>query len=146
MVEPVSNIPTFRQLPGKRSAYVARINETDAGAGMSLRIRFTNKTDYGPAIALGEITLNDFAETFETPLTLWSAERYERQWREGVDRLRLGLSRSCLITSLIEPGPELFGICWKLYHEGEQDRRSKPVASGIRVRQLQSRQSLRLDP
>lgn len=87
---------------------------------MSLRIRFTNKTDYGPAIAFGEITLNDFAETFETPLTFWSAERYERQWREGVERLRLGLSRSCLITSLIEPGPELFGMWWKLYHEGDQ--------------------------
>jgi hypothetical protein len=85
---------------------------------MSLRIRFTNKTDYEPGLALGEITLDDFVETFETALTFWGAERYESQWREGIDRLLQGASRSCLITSLVDSGCEVFGVWWKLYREG----------------------------
>jgi hypothetical protein len=87
---------------------------------MSLRIRFTNKTDYEPVLALGEITLNEFIETFETDLTFWGAERYESQWREGIDRLLQGVSRSCLITSLVDSSYQVFGQWWKLYRDGEQ--------------------------
>lgn len=86
---------------------------------MSLKIRFTNKMDYEPDLALGEITLDDFVETFETPLTFWKADRYERQWREGIDRLLKGALRSCLITSMLDPRSEVFGVWWKLYREGD---------------------------
>ena len=86
---------------------------------MSLRIRFIKKVDYEPALALGEITLDDFVETFEAPLTFWSADRYESQWREGVDRLLKGALRSCLITSMLGSGSEPFGVWWKLYREGD---------------------------
>jgi hypothetical protein len=87
---------------------------------MSLRIRFINRIDYEPALALGEITLDDFVETFETPLTFWSADRYENQWREGIDRLLKEASRSCLITSMLDPKTEVFGVWWKLYRDGDQ--------------------------
>lgn len=87
---------------------------------MSLTIRFINKTDYEPSLALGEITLNDFVENFETSLTFWGADRYEKQWRQGIDRLLEGASKSCLITSMLDPQCEHFGVWWKLYREGEQ--------------------------
>jgi hypothetical protein len=86
---------------------------------MSLRIRFTNRTDYEPDLALGEITLDDFVETFETSLTFWSADRYERQWQDGIDRLLKGALRSCLITSMLDSRSEVFGVWWKLYREGD---------------------------
>jgi hypothetical protein len=87
---------------------------------MSLRIRVIKKTDYEPALALGEITLDDFVETFETLLTFWGADRYEYQWREGLDRLLKGAAKSCLITSMLDSKYENFGVWWKLYREGDQ--------------------------
>jgi hypothetical protein len=86
---------------------------------MSLRIRFINRMDYEPDLALGEITLDDFVEKFETPLTFWNADRYERQWRDGIARLLNGALRSCLITSMLDSRSEVFGAWWKLYREGD---------------------------
>jgi hypothetical protein len=87
---------------------------------MSLRIRFVNKINYEPGLAFGEIVLDDFVENFEASLALWSADRYERQWREGVDRLLSGASRSCLITSVWDTRSEAFGFWWVLYREGDR--------------------------
>jgi hypothetical protein len=85
---------------------------------MALKIHFINKLDYEPALALGEIKLDDFVETFETPLTFWSATRYEKQWREGIDRFLKGAPKSCLITSMLDPKSEAFGVWWILYRDG----------------------------
>jgi hypothetical protein len=73
--------------------------------------------DYEPDLALGEITLDDFVEKFETPLIFWNADRYERQWRDGIARLLNGALRSCLITSMLDSRSEVFGAWWKLYRE-----------------------------
>jgi hypothetical protein len=88
---------------------------------MSLRIHFVKKkTDYEPDVALGEIVLDDFVERFETPLTFWDADRYESQWRQGIDRLLAGAQKSCLITSMLEPKYEHFGTWWVLYRDGQR--------------------------
>lgn len=86
---------------------------------MPLTIRFINKTDYEPGVALGEITLDDFVESFESWLTFWNVDQYENQWREGIHRLLEGAPKSCLITSIAEPKYEHFGAWWKLYRDGE---------------------------
>lgn len=86
---------------------------------MALTIRFIKKTDYEPALALGEIALDDLVESFETWLTFWDTDQYENQWREGIHRLLEGAPRSCLITSISDPNCEWFGVWWKLYREGE---------------------------
>ncbi len=88
---------------------------------MPLKIRFTNKTCYEPGLARGQIVLDQFIEDFESSLALWSAERYEQQWEEGIDRLRRGASKSCLITSLWAVGPacEVWGVWWVLYNRGD---------------------------
>jgi len=91
---------------------------------MSLKIRFINKTDYEPGLARGEITLHEFVEEFESSLALWNAERYERQWQEGIERLRHGAASSCLITSVWasprDSDCDVFGVWWKLYRVGER--------------------------
>jgi len=87
---------------------------------MSLTIRFVNKTEYEPDVALGEIALDDFVERFEAFLGFWDAARYESQWRRGIDRLLDGAPKSCLITSMSEPGYEHFGTWWVLYRDGQR--------------------------
>jgi hypothetical protein len=85
---------------------------------MSLTIHFVNKTDYEPDVALGEIALDDFVERFEAPRTFWDTDRYESQWRQGIAQLLDGASKSCLITSILEPGYEHFGTWWVFYRDG----------------------------
>ncbi|MGB6904684.1 MAG: hypothetical protein WBD98_17770, partial [Acidobacteriaceae bacterium] len=66
---------------------------------MSILIRFLHDARDEPDMAIGQITLGAFVEEFEMVLSVWSRERYERQWREGIQRLLDGKSKSCLITS-----------------------------------------------
>jgi hypothetical protein len=87
---------------------------------MSLTIHFVKKLDYEPDVALGEIALDDFVEHFESPLTFWDVDRYENQWREGIERLLGGAPKSCLITSMLEPKYEHFGTWWVLYRDGQR--------------------------
>jgi hypothetical protein len=37
----------------------------------------------------GRITIDDFTERFIMPLEYWSIEDYEKQWREGLDRIKI---------------------------------------------------------
>ena len=62
----------------------------------------------------GQITLNDFNETFEMPLTWWGIEMYQQQWQEGLNRLQ-SYDRSCLITSILNPYKAPFLEWWLLY-------------------------------
>ena len=87
---------------------------------MSLTIHFINKTNYGADVALGEVALDDFVERFEASLIFWDTDRYESQWRQGIDRLLDGAPKSCLITSILEPKYEHFGTWWVLYRDGQQ--------------------------
>jgi len=87
---------------------------------MSLTIHFINKTNYGADVAVGEVALDDFVERFEASLIFWDTDRYESQWRQGIDRLLDGAPKSCLITSILEPKYEHFGTWWVLYRDGQQ--------------------------
>jgi hypothetical protein len=84
---------------------------------VSLNIEFIG--EYEPGVGHGLISVNDFVEDFESDLTFWTAYRYEAQWREGIDRLLRGESRSCLITSIWgRPAEGPFGVWWTLYRQG----------------------------
>ena len=94
-----------------------------------LAICFTNvvtsdelkPNDPGPGWGRGRITIDDFAEDFESPLWFWKTADYERQWAHGIQRILDGEPKSCLITSLIDPvrtGDYVFGSWWKLYLDG----------------------------
>ena len=87
---------------------------------MSLTIHFINKTNYGADVAVGEVALDDFVERFEASLIFWDTDRYESQWRQGIDRLLDGAPKSCLITSILEPKYEHFRTWWVLYRDGQQ--------------------------
>ena len=71
-------------------------------------------------MALGRITLGDFVEDFEMDLMFWNRERYERQWRDGVQRILSGALKSCLVTSIWNEQNLFGGDWWKLYRIEDQ--------------------------
>jgi hypothetical protein len=67
----------------------------------------------------GQITIDDFKETFVMPLNSWNLEDYKKQWQEGIARLKTH-KRSCLVTSIQNMAsghPSI--IMWTLYKEDD---------------------------
>jgi contact-dependent growth inhibition (CDI) system CdiI-like immunity protein len=63
----------------------------------------------------GRITIGDFWETIIVPIGYWTREDYERQWKEGLERLKT-YNTSCLVVTACDKntgGP--FIDWWRLY-------------------------------
>ena len=67
----------------------------------------------------GRISLGDFAERFEVPLSYWTGADYENHWREAVGRIVDGFSRSALITAIADPTKVSFFVWWPMYLVGD---------------------------
>lgn len=67
----------------------------------------------------GKITINDFWETFYISLDWWSQADYERQWKEGLERIRTH-DKSCLVTEVQNPNKMRCVDWWLLYKEGNK--------------------------
>ncbi len=67
----------------------------------------------------GRIVANDLNESFRAWLDDWSAEGYEAQWREGVERIMEGNHVSALVTAVAESHDGTFsGYRWLMYRVG----------------------------
>jgi hypothetical protein len=64
---------------------------------------FNNHSGAGELVSRGQISVDDFQETFLSSIESWSKLDYERQWVEGVRRVVDGEESSCLITYLNWP-------------------------------------------
>lgn len=66
----------------------------------------------------GEIRIKDFKETFVMPLTAWSLEDYEKQWQEGINRIK-AYDVSCLVAT-VQIAKKAIPLInwWVLYKEG----------------------------
>jgi len=87
---------------------------------MSITVRFLHEAHDEPDVGIGQITLGAFVEEFAMVLTTWSRERYEQQWREGIQRLINGDTKSCLITSFWSDENAFGGEWWKMYRVEDQ--------------------------
>jgi hypothetical protein len=71
----------------------------------------------------GKITIHQkarkkpYVETFKMALGFWSIEDYQRQWREGLERIKTH-DTSCLVTSVQNPYKRFFIVWWPLYKVG----------------------------
>lgn len=77
--------------------------------------------EYGVLQAGGTISIGeDFSETIMLPLDFWSIRDYERQWREGLERIKT-YDTSCLVASVYNPilSTPLINW-WTLYKEGRK--------------------------
>jgi hypothetical protein len=86
---------------------------------MPLEIRFLKCPKAQHDILIGEIRLNDFVERLEVPVVFWSADQYEQQWEDGVNRLLSGALKSCLITAMYDPKAANFIVWWPMYRAGD---------------------------
>lgn len=85
----------------------------------NLEMRIINNRQWqikGISHVLGEIAINDFQERFDIPLDWWSVQDYERQWREGLERIK-SHDISCLIARIKDPNRGPFVDWWLLYKE-----------------------------
>ena len=65
-------------------------------------------------VALGEITLENFAEKFESSLSFWTISDYEKQWIEAAKRI-LKFDQTAFITDLDNPKTSKFLTWWKAW-------------------------------
>lgn len=82
---------------------------------MAFDIRFTEEAEGCSKMRRGEIVLDDFAESFESPLEFWTAAHYEQQWTLGVKRLVNGEPKSALVTAMYPPDRANFLLWWVMY-------------------------------
>jgi len=69
---------------------------------------------YGLNSCVGEIKIGDFCESFIMPLNWWAIEDYEKQWKEGIERIKYHDS-SCLVTTVQNLDSDPFIDWWVLY-------------------------------
>lgn len=66
---------------------------------------------------LGRIVIGNFSEQFESSLSYWDINKYQENWKKGIERLLRGESKSCLITSMYNPKVANFITWWPMYSE-----------------------------
>ena len=79
----------------------------------NLSIKFIRSNKY---TAIGQITINDFKEKFEMSLDAWNIVAYEKQWKEGLERIKTH-NTSALITDIRDLDVFAFVNWWVLYRE-----------------------------
>lgn len=68
---------------------------------------------------LGRITIDDFAETFQSDFSYWSQARYESQWLKAEELLKNGFP-ALFITSITNPEHADFIRTWVCYPQGNE--------------------------
>jgi hypothetical protein len=80
-----------------------------------------NNTDQTSLVSsemrLGRIVIGDFSEQFESSLSYWDINKYQENWKKGIERLLRGESKSCIITSMYNPKAANFISWWLMYSE-----------------------------
>ena len=66
----------------------------------------------------GEITIENFKETFVIPLEYWNIEDYQKQWKEGIERIKKN-SKSCFVASIQDPCKAPYLNWWPMYKRGK---------------------------
>jgi hypothetical protein len=88
---------------------------------MDIKIEITSKIPrkiYNVRAYEGLIHIGDFSESIYVPLDYWSRQDYERQWKEGLERIKTH-DTSCLVATIHDPKIRKFVDWWVLYKEGK---------------------------
>jgi hypothetical protein len=78
---------------------------------------------FAPNDRIGFIQIGNFKEEFCIAMEPWSPGTYEKQWREGLERILDGEAKSAIVTSFTLPSdppcPSDHYVWWPLYSNGE---------------------------
>jgi hypothetical protein len=80
-----------------------------------IRVVADRAHDPSVKIGRGRIQIGSFEEMFEMSFEHWSPTHYERQWRDGADRLIKNELTSCLLASVTRPAGANFFFWWPMY-------------------------------
>jgi hypothetical protein len=75
--------------------------------------------EFGELAARGRITLGEFSEEFVAPLVFWTADDYQRQWREAAERILDGFEQSCFVAAMRESPLDGAIFLWPAYRFGD---------------------------
>ena len=76
--------------------------------------------DGGPVSARCELQMGSDIECYPLVTTLWSIDKYRKQWRAALTAMVTGRVTSCVLVTDIKAPEVSFGImCWLLYREGD---------------------------
>jgi hypothetical protein len=78
-----------------------------------------NWEGHGALHRWGFTILGRHAERFAAPLYYWDESNYEKQCRQGVERLLGGADTSCLVTWMHDPVDDQLAQWWELYRLGD---------------------------
>jgi contact-dependent growth inhibition (CDI) system CdiI-like immunity protein len=84
---------------------------------MDIKIKITSKRPrkiHNVKAYEGFIHIGDFSESIYVPLDYWSRADYERQWKEGLERIKIH-DTSCLVATIHDPKIRKFVDWWELY-------------------------------
>ena len=73
----------------------------------------------GEIVLSGSLTIGDFNECFQAPLSYWDRGNYLSQWRESLSQLLNGESNSAFVTAMYDPNTANFIFWWVMYLIGE---------------------------
>ncbi|MBA4184366.1 MAG: hypothetical protein H0X49_10175 [Acidobacteria bacterium] len=86
-------------------------------------LKFISNKNFSPErneeVALGEISLGNFTENFESSLSFWRIEDYEKQWIEAAKRI-IEFEQTAFITDLDNPKTSNFITWWKAWKIEEE--------------------------
>lgn len=83
---------------------------------MKFSIEFIQNVRNLEAVIQGRITIGRFDEIFESSLSFWNQNDYEKQWKHGLSQLLSHKTKSCLVTSMYDPATANFIEIWPLYY------------------------------
>lgn len=72
---------------------------------MDISIKFIDKKSKGNqgfVARKGQIKISNYTESFEPSFDWWTLDDYERQWKEGIERLKNN-AQSCLVATVFDP-------------------------------------------
>ncbi|OOF01017.1 hypothetical protein BZG79_15505 [Salinivibrio sp. MA427] len=69
----------------------------------------------GEWVASGSLKVGSLTEDFHASLSYWDREKYLSQWKEALNRLLRGESRSAIVTTMYDPQTANFILWWVMY-------------------------------
>lgn len=108
------------QIPDRTAPneHCSRVRSNEQDWKMTFSIRAWKSED--PAMAGGEIRLDDHKETFPLVTTYWSCDEYRCQWMEALSALTDDLVNSCLLITDVQPlSDSTAAFYWVLFRDQE---------------------------
>lgn len=72
----------------------------------------------GEQVLLGKLSIDSFTEEFHSSISYWDRDKYLSQWKEGLNNIVYGNSKSAIITTMYDPITANFIFCWVMYLVG----------------------------